>query len=59
MAESTIRALHERGVEEPAASLAAHSAVTAFQVAFARWISDDQPGFADCVADAAVLRALE
>ncbi|MBB5069079.1 AcrR family transcriptional regulator [Saccharopolyspora gloriosae] len=60
MTDATIRALHERGVDEPTASLAAHSAVTVFQVAFARWISDDRPGFADCVADAAAaLRALE
>ncbi|MCX2730149.1 TetR family transcriptional regulator [Saccharopolyspora sp. NFXS83] len=60
MADSTIRALHERGVEEPTASLAAHSAVTVFQVAFARWTSDDRSGFADCVADVATaLRALE
>lgn len=60
MTDSAIAALHERGVEEPTASLAAHSAVSVFQVAFARWISADPPGFADCVADAAAaLRALE
>ncbi|MCL2732080.1 MAG: TetR/AcrR family transcriptional regulator [Actinomycetia bacterium] len=39
MTESTAKALHERGVAEPAASLAAHSAVTVFHVAFARWIA--------------------
>jgi AcrR family transcriptional regulator len=60
MTEVTARALHERGVAEPAATLAAHSAVTVFHVAFARWVStDDAPTFAACVADAAeALRAL-
>jgi AcrR family transcriptional regulator len=60
MTETTARALHERGVAEPAATLAAHSAVSIFQVAFARWVSDEEPpGFAECVAQAAAaLRAL-
>jgi hypothetical protein len=60
MVDTTGKALHERGVTEPTASLAAHSAVTIFQVAFARWVSPDEPpDFADCVADAAAaLRAL-
>ncbi len=60
MTETTAQALRERGVAEPAATLAAHSAVTVFHVAFARWVSaDDAPPFATCVSDAAqALRAL-
>ena len=41
-------ALRERGIPEPAASLAAETGVAVFKVAFARWISDpsqpDLPG---------------
>jgi AcrR family transcriptional regulator len=61
MADTTGEALRERGVTEPTASLAAHSAVTIFHVAFAHWISaDEPPTFADCIADAATaLRALK
>ena len=53
-------ALHDRGVDEPAAGLAAHSAVTVFHVAFARWVSADVPApTSACIADvAAELRAL-
>jgi AcrR family transcriptional regulator len=60
MTEATTKALHERGVAEPTASLAAHSAITVFHVAFARWVSEQEPpDFADCVAEAAAaLRAL-
>jgi AcrR family transcriptional regulator len=60
MADATGDALRRRGVTEPTASLAAHSAVTVFTVAFARWVSaDEPPDFADCVAEAAAaLRAL-
>jgi AcrR family transcriptional regulator len=59
MTESTARALRERGVDEPAATLAAHSAVTVFHVAFARWIDEDATPFARCVTDAArALKAL-
>ena len=60
MVEATTEALHARGVPEPDAGLAAHSAVTVFSVAFARWISAaDAPAFASCVAEtAAALRAL-
>jgi AcrR family transcriptional regulator len=60
MVGETSEALHTRGVTEPAASLAAHSAVSVFQVAFTRWVTEDgAPGFAACIADAAVaLRAL-
>jgi AcrR family transcriptional regulator len=39
MAGSATSALRDRGVAEPAASLAAQSAVTVFHVAFARWIA--------------------
>jgi AcrR family transcriptional regulator len=61
MADATGKALRGRGVPEPTASLAAHSAVTVFHVAFARWISADQPpDFADCIAQAAAaLHALK
>jgi AcrR family transcriptional regulator len=60
MADAAAKALHERGVDEPAASLAAHSAVTVFHIAFDRWVSTDEPpDFADCITDAAAaLRAL-
>jgi AcrR family transcriptional regulator len=60
MAESTARALRTRGVAEPGASLAAHSAVTVFQVAFGRWVSaEEAPGFTACIREtAAALRAL-
>ena len=33
--------LRQRGVQEPSASLAAESAVAAFRIAFARWVSGD------------------
>jgi AcrR family transcriptional regulator len=61
MVDATAEALRERGVTEPTASLAAHSAVTVFHVAFARWVSaQDPPGFAACIAEAAAaLRALK
>jgi AcrR family transcriptional regulator len=60
MTDATARALRGRGVGELEATLAAHSAVTVFHVAFARWVStEDPPAFARCVADAAAaLRAL-
>ena len=34
-------ALRERGVEEPAASLAAETAIAVFRIAFERWVADD------------------
>jgi hypothetical protein len=48
-------------VGEPTATLAAHSAVTVFHVAFGRWIAaGGAPDFADCIADtAATLHALK
>ncbi|WP_045878626.1 TetR family transcriptional regulator [Pseudofrankia sp. DC12] len=60
MTDTTAEALRARGIGEPAASLAAHSAMTVFHIAFARWVSaDEPPSFAVCVADAAAaLRAL-
>ncbi|WP_051466339.1 MULTISPECIES: TetR/AcrR family transcriptional regulator [Pseudofrankia] len=64
MAETAAEALRARGVAEPTASLAAHSAVTVFQVGFAHWVSDEvsaerPPGIAACIAEAAAaLRAL-
>jgi AcrR family transcriptional regulator len=61
MVDATARGLRERGVPELTASLAAHSAVTVFQVAFARWVSaEEPPDFAECIAEAATeLRALK
>jgi AcrR family transcriptional regulator len=60
IADVTAEALRTRGVAEPTASLAAHSAVTVFQVAFTRWVSTDEPpGFLARIAQtAAALRAL-
>jgi AcrR family transcriptional regulator len=70
MAETAAEALRTRGVAEPTASLAAHSAVTVFQVGFARWLSTEvsdegspndggPPDIATCLAEAAAaLRAL-
>ena len=61
MADAAAEALHTRGVAEPTASLAAHSAVTVFHVAFARWVSSEEPpGLTACIAEAtAALRALK
>ena len=54
MVDTAAATLRERGVAEPVASLAAHSAVTVFRVAFARWVATaDPPTFAACVTDAA------
>ena len=47
-ASTVAGALRDRGIPEPAASLAAETGVAVFKVAFARWISDpgqpDLPG---------------
>jgi AcrR family transcriptional regulator len=61
MVDATAEALRKRGVAEPTASLAAHSAVTVFHVAFAHWVSaEEPPDFATCIAQAAAaLRALK
>lgn len=46
-------ALRDRGVPEPAASLAAEGGVAVFRSAFARWIGDDGPDDLDgCLTDA-------
>ena len=37
------KALHARGVSEPAASLAAEAGVAAFKIGFERWISERRP----------------
>lgn len=63
LVDASADALHERGVADPAASLAAHSAVTVFHVAFTQWVSaegDGRPSFADCIDQTvAALRALK
>ncbi len=61
MTEATAAALRQRGTGEPTASLAAHSAVTVFHIAFSRWIAaGGTADFADYVTDAAAaLRALK
>jgi AcrR family transcriptional regulator len=61
MADATAEALRTRGVAEPTASLAAHSAVAVFQIAFARWVFEaEPPGLASCIAEAAAaLRSLQ
>ncbi len=60
LADATAEALRERGVAEPTASLAAHSAVAVFHVAFARWITEAHPPTLEaCIGEAAAaLRAL-
>jgi AcrR family transcriptional regulator len=52
--------LGERGVAGPDAELAAHSALSVFQLAFGRWVgTEPDPGFATCLDEtAAALRAL-
>lgn len=60
MVDATTKALHERGVGDPTANLAAHSAVAVFQVSYPRWISEEPPStYAACIAEtAAAFRAL-
>lgn len=63
LAEATAGALRTRGVAEPAATLAAQSAVTVFHVGFARWVGDAgtevPPGIGTCITEAAAaLRTL-
>jgi AcrR family transcriptional regulator len=60
MVDAAAGALRDRGVAEPAATLAAHLAVTVFQLAFTHWVSTtDAPTFATCVANTTTaLRAL-
>jgi AcrR family transcriptional regulator len=48
MASAVAGALRDRGIPEPAASLAAETGVAVFKVAFARWVSQPgQPGQPD------------
>ena len=57
IAAAVADALRARGVDEPAATLAASSGVTVFGIAFAQWIrEDEQRSLADIAA--AVLREL-
>lgn len=42
LATGLAAALRDRGVGEPAATLAARSGVTVFSVAYARWIAPDE-----------------
>jgi hypothetical protein len=52
LATTLAEALRGRGVGEPAATLAAHSAVTVFGIAFTQWIRDgEQRSFADLQAE--------
>jgi AcrR family transcriptional regulator len=41
VAEGIAQALRDRGVVEPAASLAAHAGIAVFQIAFQRWLAAD------------------
>lgn len=51
---AAVEALAERGVPEPAASLAAHSATAVFQTGFGRWVSGEaDEGLAECIDQAA------
>jgi len=43
LAAALADALRARGVEDPVASLAAEAAITAFKVAFGRWVGEDDP----------------
>jgi AcrR family transcriptional regulator len=44
LAMAVAKALHARGVSEPAASLAAEAGIAVFKVGFERWVSDRKPG---------------
>lgn len=44
LAIAVTRALHARGVSEPAASVVAESGITVFKVGFERWVSAKKPG---------------
>ncbi|MGY2873270.1 AcrR family transcriptional regulator [Marmoricola sp. URHA0025 HA25] len=60
MTDAIAEALRARGVTEPTAGLAAHSAITVFQVAFSHWVSARRPGrlSARIAETAAALRAV-
>jgi AcrR family transcriptional regulator len=52
LAASLATALRSRGIDEPAAGLAAESGVTVFWIAFAQWISEgEERSLADIAAD--------
>jgi hypothetical protein len=42
LASDLTRALHRRGVKEPAASLAAEAGMTVFRIAFDRWVDESE-----------------
>jgi AcrR family transcriptional regulator len=60
LAESVAAALRERGVAEPAATLAAESGATVFGIAFAQWIREGETRSLTALADETLdqLRAL-
>jgi len=43
LVDAVARALRDRGVPEPAASLAAETGITLFKVGFARWVGEKRP----------------
>ena len=43
LAVAVTKALHARGVSEPAASLAAEAGVAVFKIGFERWVSEKKP----------------
>ena len=43
IAAATAKALHARGVPEPAASLAAEAGIAVFKIGFERWVSEKKP----------------
>ena len=57
LARTVGQALQARGVDEPAATLAAQSAATVFGIAFGQWIREDEERSFDAIA-AGVLREL-
>jgi AcrR family transcriptional regulator len=57
LAAAIAEALRERGIGEPAATLAAESGVTVFRIAFAQWIREGETRPLDVIA-AGVLREL-
>ncbi|MEU6131415.1 TetR family transcriptional regulator [Saccharopolyspora sp. NPDC047091] len=59
MTRAATDSLRERGTADDTAALAAHCAVTVFQIAFARWIDEDAPDLIACAEEAAAgLRGL-
>ncbi|RKS84282.1 AcrR family transcriptional regulator [Motilibacter peucedani] len=50
LVEASAGALRERGVPEPAATLAAEAGVLAFRLGFAQWVTDTSRPLADCIA---------